>query len=582
MHHRRTASDTAFINKLFAPKELKQGPSSSGNSPSNTPAFFSSSISPPLSSTQGSSSISQLSKSVPDSNLSQHTRQQHKRVGRPHPPAFMPLYTGFSLQPNPSTATAATAAIPVLYHPQTAMVDPSWYYNPMVLYPMSPGSAGGYSYSTQYSPVVQSPVVHPYSITTPGLMGQLSGGELRHRMQVGGVSSQETVTSPTHPGGMVVRPIPQPAVTSNMHKPDEYGGQTTPLWSPGTPTGLPFSTGMTNTQLMGGGHCQPMYPGVHNFATATQQLAEQMEKNLTLSGANGGMVFPGGGQVMSGMFPPVGEGLTNPSDKSRASPIGQKQQLALMMQNLPGAAHKNNGVTAASMYGYPSMDPALMSPTQLGPTHQFIPSHMMGQLSMGLGPEGGGHPHLPYPSSLPLHVTEPMSSPQPPTPTMGHIPPVGHQQPTAQNMFSPPSSAMTHSPIQILGHTLSTSIFSPPPSAGPPHGLFITQPSATGKGGIAPGSPAHAPVGSGGTRLRRYDSPKQGRADLALTQQHSQSPGLMGALAVAGNSRGLPGVEVSSGLVQQQSYGNTAIIASAVSDVPSFSQTQQLPPRYSP
>ena len=40
LHHRRTFSDTAFINKLFSQKETKPGPSSSGNSPSNTPAFF--------------------------------------------------------------------------------------------------------------------------------------------------------------------------------------------------------------------------------------------------------------------------------------------------------------------------------------------------------------------------------------------------------------------------------------------------------------------------------------------------------------------------------------------------------------
>ena len=46
MSHRRTFSDTAFT-KLFHQKELKQGPSSSGNSPSNTPSLFSPSLSPP-------------------------------------------------------------------------------------------------------------------------------------------------------------------------------------------------------------------------------------------------------------------------------------------------------------------------------------------------------------------------------------------------------------------------------------------------------------------------------------------------------------------------------------------------------
>ena len=46
MSHRRTFSDTAFT-KLFHQKELKQGPSSSGNSPSNTPSLFFPSLSPP-------------------------------------------------------------------------------------------------------------------------------------------------------------------------------------------------------------------------------------------------------------------------------------------------------------------------------------------------------------------------------------------------------------------------------------------------------------------------------------------------------------------------------------------------------
>lgn len=44
MSHRRTFSDTAFFNTL---KKTKQGPSSSGNSPSNTPSLFFPSLSPP-------------------------------------------------------------------------------------------------------------------------------------------------------------------------------------------------------------------------------------------------------------------------------------------------------------------------------------------------------------------------------------------------------------------------------------------------------------------------------------------------------------------------------------------------------
>ncbi len=46
MSHRRTFSDTTFFNTL---KKSKQGPSSSGNSPSNTPSLFFPSLSPPSS-----------------------------------------------------------------------------------------------------------------------------------------------------------------------------------------------------------------------------------------------------------------------------------------------------------------------------------------------------------------------------------------------------------------------------------------------------------------------------------------------------------------------------------------------------
>lgn len=44
MSHRRTFSDTTFFNSL---KKTKQGPSSSGNSPNNTPSLFFPSLSPP-------------------------------------------------------------------------------------------------------------------------------------------------------------------------------------------------------------------------------------------------------------------------------------------------------------------------------------------------------------------------------------------------------------------------------------------------------------------------------------------------------------------------------------------------------
>ena len=64
LHHRRTFSDTAFINKLFSQKENKPGPSSSGNSPSSTPAFFP--PSPPSLSASSSTNVINQSSTTPD------------------------------------------------------------------------------------------------------------------------------------------------------------------------------------------------------------------------------------------------------------------------------------------------------------------------------------------------------------------------------------------------------------------------------------------------------------------------------------------------------------------------------------
>ena len=139
-------------------------------------------------------------------------------------------------------------------------------------------------------------------------------------------------------------------------------------------------------------------------------------------------------------------------------------------------------VQSGGIYGYqvPNMEPVMMSPTALTPPTPYVPME---------------HPQVPYPSNLPMHASD-----TPPAAHMTHsgLPP---------GMFSPPSNGgVTHSPIQILGHSLSTSILSPPPSAVQPQLFMNTIGNPPGKGGT-PGSPIHAPVGSG-ARFRRYESPK--------------------------------------------------------------------------
>ena len=191
------------------------------------------------------------------------------------------------------------------------------------------------------------------------------------------------------------------------------------------------------------------------------QLTEQMEKSLSLS-----------------------EGDANDPDKLVVSPIGQRQPVY----------GRTFGRGQMNMYGYPNvhtgMDPVVLSPTGLVPPSQFIPGppeHMQGTLPPN---------SISFPSNLPLHGRE---QPHPATPTL----PPGVIQTGGPSM---------QSPVQILGHTLSTTIFSPPPSAGPP-GLFMN-PTGSGK----PNSPGHSAVGSG-IRFQRYDSPQQTRPDLALQTQ---------------------------------------------------------------
>lgn len=205
----------------------------------------------------------------------------------------------------------------------------------------------------------------------------------------------------------------------------------------------------------------PQY--VHNMVP---QLADQMEKGLSLTEGN----------------------MTDASDpdKMGMSPIGQQHQA------MYGRSYTARG--QMNMYGYPHtgvVDPVVVSPTTLVPPSQFIhgpPEHIQGSLP----PPN----NISFLSNLPLHGRE---QPHPATPTL----PPGVIQPSGPSI---------QSPVQILGHSLSTSIFSPPPSAGPP-GLFMN-PTGSGK----PNSPGHSAVGSG-VRFQRYDSPQQSRPDLALQTQ---------------------------------------------------------------
>ena len=187
-----------------------------------------------------------------------------------------------------------------------------------------------------------------------------------------------------------------------------------------------------------------------------------------------------------------------------------------------------NGKSAVLNGSFPSgytMMPAMeagqmMSPTQVHPAAmQFLPPHMQHPHMIPGSPD----PQLVSPQHVPpgtpggvIHFPGSLPNQSPSAPT---TPPIGHmgfpnlpsmlsaQQ--QQNVFPPPSTGVTHSPVQILGHTLGTSLFSPPPSTTH-HGMFVNSPSTVGKViGYASGSPAHAPVGSG-LRYRTYESPKQG------------------------------------------------------------------------
>ncbi|XP_003385249.2 PREDICTED: cAMP-regulated phosphoprotein 21-like [Amphimedon queenslandica] len=449
LHHRRTFSDTAFINKLFSQKENKPGPSSSGNSPSSTPAFFP--PSPPSLSASSSSNVINQSSTTPDVETQLASRQHQKRVvaSRPQPPTFMPLN---SMQGGP----LPTATIPIMYHPQ-AVIDPSWYYNHMVLYPVAapaapgpppPPQAAGYPMPH----VVQSPVLPHYSLPgqhpgVPGVGPRIGAVGIRVPSPSG---ISDHLGSPTHPGGIIYRPLPQQAPGVQL-KSEEYSNAG-PLWSPqGIPVyQTPHLPPSSSSQF-------PLPPPANIIGPG--QLTEQMEKGMSLS-----------------------DGVDmNDSSGDKVPPIGQQRQPLYM--HTPSHVYGRGG-GAQQMYGYPGMDPLVISPTALVPPtqSQFHPLHGHSDTI----PSRQHHPSFP-PTNLSIHGGDSGSPTLPPGITA---------------QFQPPMQ----SPVQILGHTLSTSIFSPPPSAGP-SGLFMTPPGSTasvipGGAGGKPNSPGHsAVVGSGAMRF---------------------------------------------------------------------------------
>ena len=238
------------------------------------------------------------------------------------------------------------------------------------------------------------------------------------------------------------------------------------------------------------------------------QLAEHMEQ-LALD-ARVGRNGEGGGEMRLGQ---IGEGVGKKQGVHDASQNGKSP--VIYNGSFPPGYTMMSAVEAGQM----------ISPTQLHPAAvQFLPAHLQHP-----GPHmipAGTHqdPTLVSPQHIPpgtpggvLHYPGSLPNQSPNAPT---TPPVGHMGfPTLpsmlsaqqqQSVFSPPSTGVTHSPVQILGHTLGTSLFSPPPSSNTHPGMFINSPTTGGKViGYPPGSPAHAPVGSG-LRFRRFESPKQG------------------------------------------------------------------------
>ena len=337
------------------------------------------------------------------------------------------------------------------------------------------------------------------------------------------------------------------------------------------------------------------------YAAATSmmpQLAEQLEKGMVISdpamaAAHNSMKREA---MQNSMLADVAAAQGYMGDH-KMSPIGQQKHPFVPTSNamMGGGARGRNGggvvhgPMSPGLYNYfpmmqPGLDPMSMSPTQIAPPSQYLPQH----LPPGFSPDqatvaamaAASQHHLSYPTGLPLHSQDLSVTPTPGTPTLAPpMPSLHHSQGSAQGLFSPPNS-ITHSPVQILGHTLSTSIFSPPPSAAPAHGMFINNPGKPSS--LATNSPSHAPVGSG-SRSNRFESPKRPDMSFAAAAASGHAPTTQ---AMAAGSRGMTAAE-SSLLQQQKSSSLLGVVAggsggSHIVDVSGNGvtyQSQQLPPR---
>lgn len=196
-------------------------------------------------------------------------------------------------------------------------------------------------------------------------------------------------------------------------------------------------------------------------------------------------------------------------------PVGQRQHMYV-----PAAYGRG-------IYGYPIPDPVVMSPTS------------------GIPPP----PSLPPPQTH-LHNNERPSFPLPPSLHPHHHPanlPIGGggDSPTAPLPHGILPQHAIQSPVQILGHTLSTSIFSPPPSAGP-SSLFMNQ-SSNSAIIKPPNSPGHTAVGSSTLRYSRFEPPQptsiNKRADINPTMTDTNNSDTSSApykAAVMSDTVGLP------------------------------------------
>ena len=358
------------------------------------------------------------------------------------------------------------------------------------------------------------------------------------------------------------------------------GSPTSALVQPGAYSiGQPVGGALLAT---GGGAQQgrPLMPG--GGATGGQ-LAEHMEQ-LSLDarrGGGGGGGREGGGEVGIGQ---IGEGKKAVS----AHEMGRNGK-SVMNGSFPAGYAMMSAIEAGQ----------IMSPTQVHPTaaapFQFLPPHLQHTHMIPGSPQEALVSPQHVPPGTPGGVVHfpagvPSQSPSgPTTPPIGHMGfptplPAGMLPTQQQSVFSPPSTGgVTHSPVQILGHTLGTSLFSPPPSSTTHPGMFVNSPTTGAKViGYPTGSPAaHAPVGSG-LRFRRYESPKQGgHGNEAASLSHGQSrnSGLSQVQFIPENP--MPQQQPQQQPSQPPHKGNNGVNSGGnpMATGPSGFQPVQLPPR---